>query len=165
LPKLEAPAFNDAERHPAKRFTNQDLPAGCQDHSYWRHRFIPTYLQFVGAFADPWSIPDTDSLAALRKAWAKVYGQRIVYKVTAHDAVFTLVSFLIQPLDSYVYIYQSAQRVYEWRSTFGTSAVMTVNSFFLSKDNGFHTDQDRASHAKYLLENRRFIYSNPEVSF
>jgi hypothetical protein len=54
------------------------------------------------------------------------------------------------------------QRIYEWRSGFGSSAICIVNAFFESdghEEEMFDTNTARASFSEFMLDKLRFTYS------
>ena len=56
------------------------------------------------------------------------------------------------------------QRIYEWRSGFGSSAICIINAFFTSSvHNGeFDTNEACVAFSKLMLENLHFTYSSAD---
>jgi hypothetical protein len=52
------------------------------------------------------------------------------------------------------------QRLYEWRASFGSTAMCIINAFFESNmhDDDFTTNDDRMAFSQYMLKNLRFLY-------
>ena len=86
--KVARPAKLDTR----SKSTKKDLPAGCQDGNLYRGCFITTYLKFIGQYANPWSIDDTDAVNAMKKIWKVVYRKKIEHVVEFGDKVFMNVS-------------------------------------------------------------------------
>ena len=59
--------------------------------------------------------------------------------------------------------WQANQRVYEWRNSFGCTAVTILNSFF-SDGEDFSTDEDCAEFAQSMMQNLIFLYTDAEAS-
>lgn len=80
-----------------EKFTNANLPPGCQDNGAWRRIFLPTYLQYLGSrdAKDPWNLEDHETVSVLQKIWDYTYGQKVPHKITVNGPVFSIVRILI----------------------------------------------------------------------
>jgi len=84
-----------AESRKARKYSNDDLPNGCQDGGVWRRNMVPTYAQFVASYEDPWVVQDDNAVAAMQVAWDAIYGRRVRHTIEVQDAVFTIVGFFV----------------------------------------------------------------------
>jgi hypothetical protein len=75
----------------AQKFTNKSLPEGCQESHRWRRSLVPTYIHFVAACKNPWSVDSDEAVSALQKIWRAVYGDKIQHTVKVNEAVFSVV--------------------------------------------------------------------------
>jgi hypothetical protein len=82
------------------RATSKHLPLGCHDGNVWRRSFIPTYINYIANCADPWTVPDAEALAAMRKIWKRVYGSKLDHMIEIGDAVFKTVTHAISIIES-----------------------------------------------------------------
>ncbi|KAF9237765.1 hypothetical protein BU15DRAFT_75757 [Melanogaster broomeanus] len=120
-------------------YRNTDLPPACQEHRRWSKVFLPTVLLWCGHQPDVWKLTDADIiLPALIEIFTVVYPD-VRYKVTAEGSVFRVVT----------------QRVNEWRSNFGSTALAIMNDFFSR-----NKDIDTKELATSLLQKCTFVYGN-----
>ena len=53
------------------KYTNADLPPGCQDNGAWHRIYIPTYLQYLASrdsdTNDAWGVNDSEGVAIQQK--------------------------------------------------------------------------------------------------
>lgn len=77
-----------------EKFTNSDLPHGCQDEGLWRRVVIPTYLEIIGSRTtkEAWILEVSDAEAILGQIWDYIYGARVPYTVRYDGAVYFIVS-------------------------------------------------------------------------
>ena len=78
-----------------EKYTNANLPSGCQDSGTWRRTFIPTYLQYLASRdsdTDAWAVNDDEGVSIQQKIWEFVYGDKIPHIITVQGPVFSLVS-------------------------------------------------------------------------
>ena len=128
------------------KWNNNDLPPGCNDNLEWRRVFVPTYLTFLAARPDPWTIEDDAACQGLQKIWNTVYHNRPgkpdhFHMVLSQRAVFGV----------------ALQRVCEWRGGFGSTALAFLNAFFAT-NKGYETDELRKEFAQDKLRNFKFLY-------
>jgi hypothetical protein len=146
-----------------QRSSNKNLPAGSQDGNRYRRHFIPTLLKLVAALNEPWVLVDTESVTIMQKTWRKIYGERVEHVFIVNDPVFKNVSRVVW--NSVVLClsinFQIIQRIYEWRSGFGSSAICIINSFFASDvhEGNFDTNEARVTFSELMLDKLRFTYS------
>jgi hypothetical protein len=76
-------------RRPREKWTNQDLPYGT--YRSWSNVFIPTYLAFVGAQRNPFTITSEELVGAMQEAWDLIYPST-PYEIKPRTAVFDLVN-------------------------------------------------------------------------
>ena len=75
-----------------KRKQFAPLPAQAFAGNRFRRVFIPTYERWVGTQANPWVIPDHDTIEVLQAIWNSVYLD-VPLTVTMNDGVFDHVCF------------------------------------------------------------------------
>jgi hypothetical protein len=58
-----------------KKFSNRDLPPGCQDNNLWRGVVVPTYEHYLSfsLHDDPWNFRSERAVEILQKVWDNVY--------------------------------------------------------------------------------------------
>jgi hypothetical protein len=79
--------------HAIVKFNNSHLPPGCQDANRWRCVYVPTYITFVAAYQNPWTVADHDAIRAMQTIWDHLYkNPKIAHKIQAQQAVFCVVS-------------------------------------------------------------------------
>jgi len=103
----------------------------------------------------------------LQKMWRRIYGQEVELVIEVNDTVFANVSCVLWDLKHFICLSfdsQAMQRVYEWRGSFGSSAICIVNAFFSSDvhEGALDSDEQRVSFSKSMLENLRFMYSTAD---
>jgi len=143
------------------KFSNVDLPAKCQEHNIWRGKLIPTYIQYMSCNDTVWGMKDGNATAILQAIWDYLYGARIPMQIVSMGPVFGIVrSFHI--VDTLIqHLSQADQRLCEWRCTFGSAALMIVNTFFLVS--GFNTDEECQVLSVEQLEGYTFLYRDVGV--
>jgi hypothetical protein len=78
-------------------WNNSHLPRSSLSNNSWCRVFIPTLINFLATYKDPWAIKDSEAIRAMQKIWDCVYLNRfgfpdIPYTVVANQAVFSVVS-------------------------------------------------------------------------
>ena len=76
------------------KYTNANLPPGCQDNGIWRRIFIPTYLQYLAcqdSNTDAWAVNNDEGVSIQQKIWDFVYGGKVPHIITVHGPIFALV--------------------------------------------------------------------------
>ncbi|GBE85561.1 hypothetical protein SCP_0800780 [Sparassis crispa] len=121
---------------------NADLPPVALKNDRWRRRFLPTVVRYVGTLKNPWTIDEEEFRRVLELIWDKVYGK---LGVEYTDAIHVITRSLC------------IQRLYEWRSTFGSTAISVVEAFF-STTPKYLDFAKRPSFAKALLKLSRFAF-------
>ncbi|KAF9229977.1 hypothetical protein BU15DRAFT_69595, partial [Melanogaster broomeanus] len=123
-------------------YRNPDLPPICQDSTRWSKEFIPTVLLWCGQQESIWKLTDANVLLPpLAEIFSVVYPD-VLYRVTARGSVFGVVS----------------QRIIEWRSNFGSTALAIMNDFFAR-----NKDVDRQALAQALRHKCAFIYQDMDT--
>ncbi|CDO73952.1 hypothetical protein BN946_scf185016.g109 [Trametes cinnabarina] len=125
---------------------NSSLPQGAQDGNRWKGVFVPTLLKALGTRDDPWNVTDQGMVAIMQSIWDATYGSRLPFTIKVNDAVHALAS----------------QRIYEWRSAFGSAALQSFDSFFNSMGNDFPDIQSRQAFCSSIKDNGRLFYKEPE---
>ncbi|KIK74948.1 hypothetical protein PAXRUDRAFT_174269, partial [Paxillus rubicundulus Ve08.2h10] len=125
--------------HAKTKYTNADLPAGCQDGNIWRCTFIPILGHFCGGYKEPWNVERTDLKDALQTIWNTVYGNLIQYTVIIGGPVYQV----------------AKQHLNEWRGGF-TVAALTVITAFFAHDQDFHNPKQHTEFAVAMLKKNRF---------
>ncbi|KAI0352544.1 hypothetical protein OH77DRAFT_1513132 [Trametes cingulata] len=97
-----------------KKWTTADLPFGAQQDDRWTSRFVPTLLRYQGCRYNPWSWLAESSVSVVQKIWDEVYGDSLPHDVQANDNVHKV----------------ATQRIYDWRSAIGSSAIAILESCF-----------------------------------
>ncbi|KAH0835022.1 hypothetical protein J3R83DRAFT_10758 [Lanmaoa asiatica] len=92
-------------------YKNSDLPIPAD--LKWMNAFMDTVILWAGGQSNIWSIPDKTLAAALQEIFIAVYPD-VEYEVTIHSAVFGV----------------AWQRLLEWRSGFGSTALVMIIHFF-----------------------------------
>ncbi|EGO01101.1 hypothetical protein SERLA73DRAFT_151647 [Serpula lacrymans var. lacrymans S7.3] len=125
--------------HPT-RITNSDLPEGCMEGGRWCNTFITMYEKWVGTCENPWNISDTKAVWAMQLAWDAIY-PNICHTITVQDPVYLVAS----------------QRLSEWQSGFGSTAMAMVEHFFES-DPAYTTYHARQEFASEVLTGFAYLY-------
>ena len=73
------------------KYSNIDLPAGCQERNVWRGKLIPTYIQYMSCKDVVWGMKDGDATAILQAIWDYLYGARIPRQIVSTGPVFAVV--------------------------------------------------------------------------
>lgn len=129
------------------KYTNADLPKGCQDKYLWRHVFIPTVYTYFAACPDPWSQNDNLVVGKLQLVWNKSFEDEpcVRHTILPSKAVFSV----------------AAQRTCEWCAAFGSTALSFLNAFFTTNP-GFDTNEARVAFSTHQLQFFRFLYEFAE---
>ncbi|KAI0364596.1 hypothetical protein BV20DRAFT_983097 [Pilatotrama ljubarskyi] len=125
---------------------NSDIPAAAHEQNAWKAKFIPTFLKAIGTRSDPWALNDREMIKLLQAIWDALYGDRLPYVITANDSVHALAS----------------QRMYEWRSAFGSSAMRTFESFFNAMVDDFPDRASRREFCDRIVPGGRIFFADPE---
>ncbi|KAG2741643.1 hypothetical protein P692DRAFT_20686872, partial [Suillus brevipes Sb2] len=129
------------------KYKNSDLPAGCQDGNAWCGLLIPTIAHAAGGDnIHPWLIEDDALIFILTKAWKVVYAGKP-----------SLVNCSIAPGDAVYYV--AKQRLSEWRSGFGSAAVMMITSL-MAVSPIYESEDSRVGFANFWLEDNRFLFGD-----
>ncbi|KAG1883444.1 hypothetical protein F4604DRAFT_1677762 [Suillus subluteus] len=121
-------------------YRNTDLPPACQD-GHWPKVFLPTIYLWAGSQPNLWNISDDALLEAIKHAFAVVYPE-VEYSPTLQGSVFGVTN----------------QRLSEWRSNFGSTAIAIIIDFMARND-----DTSPGELAEYLLLDYGFLYEDPDV--
>ena len=80
-----------------EKYTNAQLPAGCQDNSAWCRLFIPTCLQYLASrdSDNVWAINNDEAVSMQQNIWNFVYRKKIPHIITVQGPVFALIGILI----------------------------------------------------------------------
>ena len=74
------------------KFTNQNLPLGCQDGNLWHGTYIPSLAHWCGGHVDPWTIEAGELHDAMQVIWDEVYrDSEVEHFITLKGAVFHVV--------------------------------------------------------------------------
>ncbi|GBE84412.1 hypothetical protein SCP_0603910 [Sparassis crispa] len=140
--------LNGEESGRRNKITVKALPPAAQKHDRWRRRFMPTIVRFIGAVDNPWNVDEDVFRDALERIWD------VVYKTTGieyTDGLHVIVRAL------------TIQRLDEWRSSFGSTAIAALELFFKS-DSKYQKPEYRVKFSRCLLELRRFAYEDAKGS-
>lgn len=129
------------KRH--KRPTNRDLPSGL-DKRMWRRVVLPSFLNYVGSFQDPWRIDQRQVITYMQPILNHFLPLNEQHTLHKKDSMIDLIN----------------QRLNDWRSTFGSTTITVLDSFF--REAHFDTQEARQGIASQLLERDRFLYHNIE---
>ncbi|KAG1759769.1 hypothetical protein EDD22DRAFT_782077, partial [Suillus occidentalis] len=121
-------------------YLNMDLPPGCHEDGKWVRVFLPTVFLWLGAQEELWVLADAKLLKACKEIFKVVYPD-ICYSPTMSGSVFGVVT----------------QRVGEWRSNFGSTALAIAIDFCASNQ-----DSTPAELSNLLLAQYAFLYPNPD---
>ncbi|GBE78452.1 hypothetical protein SCP_0113410 [Sparassis crispa] len=127
-------------------FTTSDLPRGAARGNRWRGMFVPTFQEYIGSLRDPWLLDDSEIIVVLQAIWDAVYKFDIQYTVDTDGPVFAL----------------AMQRVYEYRSGFGSSAMNHLESIFKSSKLYRDSLDEHAKFARAMLSKLRFAWENAD---
>ncbi|KAL7278943.1 hypothetical protein ACG7TL_006775 [Trametes sanguinea] len=126
---------------------NGSLPEGAHRNSLWKAKFLPTFIKALGTREDPWNVPDIEMVALLQSIWDAVYEDQPRHSVKVNDVVHAL----------------ATQRMYEWRSAFGSAAKDSFESFFASLPADFPDIESRRQFCASIKSGRVF-FKDPEGS-
>ncbi|KAM6503330.1 hypothetical protein JOM56_000273 [Amanita muscaria] len=131
-----------------KRPTNRDLPSGL-DKRMWRRVVLPSFLNYVGSFQDPWRIDQRQVITYMQPILNHFLLLNEQHTLHKKDSMIDLAR-----------IPDINQRLNDWRSTFGSTTITVLDSFF--REAHFDTQEARQGIASQLLERHRFLYQNIE---
>ncbi|KAG1908780.1 uncharacterized protein F5891DRAFT_937724, partial [Suillus fuscotomentosus] len=132
---------------PRAQYRNTDLPEQVQTDHRWAKKFLPTMMLWAGSQESLWSIPDETLLTHIQIAFQAVYLE-LNLVIVQNDVYNT--SLLLICSDS-----QTVQRLSEWRSNFGSTAIAIIFDFLTSNN-----DCDPEVLAGLLLKNFAFIFKD-----
>ncbi|KLO05090.1 hypothetical protein SCHPADRAFT_947188 [Schizopora paradoxa] len=145
---------SSAKSSGGSKYTNADLPfdLGTVKKADWRNTFCPTFFQYIGTVADPWTI----EVEYIQQIWDICFAD-LKYKVEGVGAVFSIVS----------------QRVCEWRGKLAREALTIIKEHFDSDDfkddNGQPKVEAIATYANHMLEytdgGYRFVYQDTKNQY
>ncbi|KAG2149551.1 hypothetical protein BD769DRAFT_1381341 [Suillus cothurnatus] len=121
-------------------YRNTDLPPACQD-GRWPKVFLPTIYLWAGSQPNLWNISDDALLEAINHIFQVVYPE-VKYAPSLQGSVFGVTN----------------QRLSEWRSNFGSTAIAIIIDFMARND-----DANPSDLAEYLLSDFAFLYEDPDV--
>ncbi|KAG1807399.1 hypothetical protein EV424DRAFT_1329537 [Suillus variegatus] len=116
-----------------------DLPAAMQADQRWTKKYLPTIMLWAGSYEDIWVIPDDVLLHHAQLIFDAVYKDLNI--VLVHNGVVHSLT---------------AQRISEWRSNFGSTAIVIVMDFMTR-----NPDCPPSNMATSLVHNWAFLYENP----
>ncbi|KAL7280188.1 hypothetical protein ACG7TL_006607 [Trametes sanguinea] len=142
---------------------NGSLPEGAHHNSLWKAKFLPTFIKALGTREDPWNVPDVEMVALLQSIWNAVYEDQPRHTVKVNDVVHALVRALL--ISGFITLTNSeaTQRMYEWRSAFGSAAKDSFESFFASLPADFPDTESRRQFCASIKSGRVF-FKDPEGS-
>ncbi|KAG6371126.1 hypothetical protein JVT61DRAFT_9886 [Boletus reticuloceps] len=117
----------------------KDLPMNPDN--CWSRSFIPTTTLWCSIQNNIWNVPDDEFAVALQAIFHVVYPD-VKYRVNTSSSVFSLAS----------------QRVSEWHSGIGSTALIMMIDFFSQLDD----DADIRTTADYLKSEYRFLREDPD---
>ncbi|KAG2029391.1 hypothetical protein BDR03DRAFT_987785 [Suillus americanus] len=123
---------------PRAQYQNTDLPDQVQVDHCWAKKFLPTMMLWAGSQESLWSIPDATLLTHIQIVFQAVYPE-LNLAIVQNGAVFSL----------------TVQRLSEWRSNFGSTAIAIIFNFLTSNN-----DCDPEVLAGLLLKNFAFIFED-----
>ncbi|KAG2124060.1 hypothetical protein DEU56DRAFT_759837 [Suillus clintonianus] len=121
-------------------YRTADLPPAMQADQRWAKTFLPTIMMWAGTYEDIWSIPDDVLLHHVQLVFNVVYHELKIAVV--HGGVVHLLT---------------AQRISEWRSNFGSTAIVIIVNFLAR-----NTDCNSSELASSLLASWAFLYEDPD---
>ncbi|KAG0699687.1 hypothetical protein DFH29DRAFT_780607, partial [Suillus ampliporus] len=122
-------------------YHNTDLPPPCQDDQHWSKMFLPTIFLWAGCQPNLWSISNEFLLLAISATFKIVYPE-VQYTPRIQGAIFGVTN----------------QRLSEWRSNFGSTAIVIIIDFLSHNE-----DTDVVELARYLLADYAFLYEDPDT--
>ncbi|KAG1883847.1 hypothetical protein F4604DRAFT_1677553 [Suillus subluteus] len=129
---------------PRAQYRGTDLPEQVQADNRWAKKFLPTMILWAGSQECLWSIPDATLLTHVQIVFQAIYPD-VNLTIVLNGAVFSL-----YPLHT-----QTIQRLSEWRSSFGSTAIVLIYDFLMS-----NSDCDPEVLAGLLLKNYAFIFED-----
>ncbi|KAG1750031.1 uncharacterized protein EDB91DRAFT_1078958 [Suillus paluster] len=126
---------------------NSQLPPGCLNSNTWHGVFILTIAYAAGGEnIDPWYIDNNMLVRILMKAWKVVYG-----KLSSTDNPIYIGSPVYDV---------SKQRLDEWRSGFGSAAIMMMIMSLIASKSITAAYERQSEFARYWLYGIRFLFEN-----
>ncbi|KAI0667183.1 hypothetical protein C8Q78DRAFT_1082317 [Trametes maxima] len=125
---------------------NSDLPSAAHKHNAWRTKFVPTFIKALGTREDPWGISEKQTIKILQLIWDVIYGEEVPWTIELNDAVHSL----------------ATQRMYEWRSAFGHTAMGTYEAFFDACPTEFPDVEARKNFCLRIIQGGRLFFEDPE---
>ncbi|KAG1866712.1 hypothetical protein F4604DRAFT_1927999 [Suillus subluteus] len=123
---------------PRAQYRNTDLPEQVQADHHWAKKFLLTMMLWAGSQESLWSIPDATLLTHIQIAFKVVYPE-VNIAVVLNGAIFSL----------------TVQRLSEWQSNFGSTAIVIIIDFLTSNQ-----ECDSQVLAGLLLKNFAFIFED-----
>ncbi|KAG2335667.1 hypothetical protein BDR05DRAFT_1003682 [Suillus weaverae] len=123
---------------PRAQYRTTDLPAPVQADQRWAKKFCPTVILWMGSLEDDlvWTITDVKLLEHVQIIFDAVYPE-LSLKVAQNGTV---------------------QRLSEWRSTFGSTAIALVIDFLLTNQ-----DCDPQVLSRLLLKDYAFLFADMDL--
>ncbi|KIK35057.1 hypothetical protein CY34DRAFT_44400, partial [Suillus luteus UH-Slu-Lm8-n1] len=102
---------------PQAQYQNTDLPVPVQGDQRWTKKFLPTVLLWMGSLENDlvWTIVDANLLKQIQVVFNVVYLELSI-QLAQNGVVFSL----------------TVQRLSEWRSNFGSTAIAIIINFLTS---------------------------------
>ncbi|KAK2465667.1 hypothetical protein APHAL10511_002211 [Amanita phalloides] len=135
---------NTGQKKWRERETNRNLPPSL-DKRLWHVAVLPTLLNFVGNFRDPWAADDKQIIA---------YMQPILNHFIPENKQYTLESGDIM-------VWLIHQRLNEWRSMFCSTSISILNAYF--ETNMYDTVAERKELLHEMLTDKKFLYDKTEM--
>ncbi|KAI6003230.1 hypothetical protein F5J12DRAFT_893857 [Pisolithus orientalis] len=82
---------NCPRNNASSKFTDQDLPPGCQDGNVWHGIYIPSLAHWCGGYVNPWTIEAGDLQDAMQIIWDEVYCGKVEHYIAPRGPVFHVV--------------------------------------------------------------------------
>ena len=116
------------------RYRNQDLPSALTVGGMWAKDIIPALLLWAGSLADPWTISDDELMQTLRIIILAIApGFEDLNDIRPGTAIFnTVLLVLFTLLFDSCFLGQAYQRLCQWRSNFGSTAITLITHFLVS---------------------------------
>ncbi|KAG1730653.1 uncharacterized protein EDB91DRAFT_1252513 [Suillus paluster] len=128
---------------PRAQYWITDLPAPVQADHRWAKKFCPTMILWMGSLEDDliWTITDVKLLKHIQIIFDVVYPE-LSLKVAQNGVIFSL----------------TIQRLSEWRSTFGSTAIALIIDFLLT-----NADCDLQVLSHLLLKDYAFLFGDMDL--
>ncbi|KAG2145143.1 hypothetical protein DEU56DRAFT_910266 [Suillus clintonianus] len=126
------------ELKPRAQYRSCDLPEQVQADNRWAKKFLPMMILWAGSQESLWTIPDVTLLTHIQIIFQAIYPD-LKLTIVLNGAVFSL----------------TVQRLSEWRSNFGSTAIVLIYDFLMS-----NSDCDPEVLAGLLLKNYAFIFED-----